>query len=323
MLSKEGSLIKFYAFFNKSKLKSLVCRKRNMTRVRNVLCVVILFNLMPFSWANEAENEATQDLHFEQRLTTVTTYTTHSGDSLRRIAYFLYGHKSWWSKIKDDNPTLQTYDPDDPLPEKLQVRYRAPKLGATYVVQPNDWLIRIVQWKYGATDRWEEIYHKNSQKISNPNLIHPGDQLILDLNGTVRRAVSGEVLIEGVPSATTTPQPSATVTESVESNSALFWIGFLIGIIFLLLIPVLVWWIRKGSGVASLHLQPPRLKKLPKKKPALLPPRKKPSAFEYPYAFNRRSAEKMDMDRSLIHRDGGDIDNGPNYHTISKKKNNK
>ncbi len=47
----------------------------------------------------------------------------------------------------------------------------------TYVVKSGDSLSKIAQDLYGNMSRWPEIFEANKDKISNPNLIYPGQEL--------------------------------------------------------------------------------------------------------------------------------------------------
>ncbi|MBM3135866.1 MAG: LysM peptidoglycan-binding domain-containing protein [Chloroflexi bacterium] len=49
--------------------------------------------------------------------------------------------------------------------------------GRTYVVQSGDTLSDIAQAMYGDAGRWPEIFEANKDKLSDPNLIHPGQEL--------------------------------------------------------------------------------------------------------------------------------------------------
>lgn len=51
--------------------------------------------------------------------------------------------------------------------------------GGTVTVQKGDSLSRIAQRTLGNAGRWREIYEANKDKISNPNVIHPGQVLRL------------------------------------------------------------------------------------------------------------------------------------------------
>ena len=49
----------------------------------------------------------------------------------------------------------------------------------TYTVQKNDTLYNIAKKMLGDGARWKEIYNLNQDKISNPNLIYPGQVFVL------------------------------------------------------------------------------------------------------------------------------------------------
>lgn len=47
----------------------------------------------------------------------------------------------------------------------------------TYTVVSGDSLSKIAQREYGDAQQWRKIYEANRDKISNPDLIHPGQVL--------------------------------------------------------------------------------------------------------------------------------------------------
>ena len=62
----------------------------------------------------------------------------------------------------------------------------APKPGATpgasartYTVVAGDSLSKIAKREYGDAQKWQAIYQANRDKISNPDLIHPGQVLTI------------------------------------------------------------------------------------------------------------------------------------------------
>lgn len=48
-----------------------------------------------------------------------------------------------------------------------------------YTVKSGDNLYSIAKKMYGDSSKWQQLYQKNSSKIKNPNLIYPGQVLIL------------------------------------------------------------------------------------------------------------------------------------------------
>jgi nucleoid-associated protein YgaU len=52
----------------------------------------------------------------------------------------------------------------------------------TYTVQAGDSLSKIAKREYGDASKWKAIYEANRDKISNPDLIHPGQALTIPPN---------------------------------------------------------------------------------------------------------------------------------------------
>ena len=55
----------------------------------------------------------------------------------------------------------------------------APTGGTTYIVKSGDSLSKIAKHFYGDGSKWKKIHAANSDKIPNPDLIHPGLQLTI------------------------------------------------------------------------------------------------------------------------------------------------
>ena len=51
--------------------------------------------------------------------------------------------------------------------------------GKTYTVKKGDSLSKIAKQVYGDAGKWKEIHMANSDKISNPDLIYPGQELTI------------------------------------------------------------------------------------------------------------------------------------------------
>ena len=51
--------------------------------------------------------------------------------------------------------------------------------GQTYTVKSGDSLSKIAKQVYGDASQWKKIHEANKAKIPNPDLIHPGDQLVI------------------------------------------------------------------------------------------------------------------------------------------------
>ncbi len=57
----------------------------------------------------------------------------------------------------------------------------APAAGdtQTYTVKSGDSLSKIAKHFYGDGSKWHQIYEANRDKIKNPDLIHPGQELTI------------------------------------------------------------------------------------------------------------------------------------------------
>ena len=49
----------------------------------------------------------------------------------------------------------------------------------TYTVKSGDTLSKIAKAQYGDASEWKKIHEANRSKIPNPDLIHPGDELVI------------------------------------------------------------------------------------------------------------------------------------------------
>ena len=49
----------------------------------------------------------------------------------------------------------------------------------TYTVKSGDSLSKIAKHLYGDASKWHKIYEANRDKIKNPDLIHPGQELTI------------------------------------------------------------------------------------------------------------------------------------------------
>ena len=63
-------------------------------------------------------------------------------------------------------------DTQPPVPEKAA----APR---TYTIKSGDSLSKIAKQYYGNAQDWQKIYQANKDKIKNPDLIHPGQTIII------------------------------------------------------------------------------------------------------------------------------------------------
>jgi LysM repeat protein len=127
-------------------------------------------------------------------------HVVQPGDSLSKIAREVYGDGSRWreifeanrDKVSDpsriypgqelcipyglDDTAPATGAPTEPLPAEIPAE-RVPAREGVYVVQSGDSLSKIAKEVYGDGRRWPEIFEANKDKISDPGMIYPGQEL--------------------------------------------------------------------------------------------------------------------------------------------------
>lgn len=54
-----------------------------------------------------------------------------------------------------------------------------PEWPKTIVVKEGEWIYDIARREYGSVFAWRKIYEANQEKISNPDIIYPGQELLL------------------------------------------------------------------------------------------------------------------------------------------------
>ena len=67
--------------------------------------------------------------------------------------------------------TVEGYTP----PTEPQYPDRTP--GETYTVQDGDTLQTIAARFYGTVDEWQRVFEANQDRVSNPDLLYPGQEL--------------------------------------------------------------------------------------------------------------------------------------------------
>ncbi|MGL6218518.1 MAG: LysM peptidoglycan-binding domain-containing protein [Lacrimispora sphenoides] len=99
-------------------------------------------------------------------------------EGLDLIVYLsLKEYKSYGTKIMNFVIVEEQTVPVAPEPE-LE-RQGTPPAAKTYTVTKGDCLWAIAKKQLGNGSRWQEIYSLNKDKISNPNVIYPGQVLTM------------------------------------------------------------------------------------------------------------------------------------------------
>ncbi|HET8548543.1 MAG TPA: LysM peptidoglycan-binding domain-containing protein [Bryobacteraceae bacterium] len=85
-----------------------------------------------------------------------------------------------WDQIKLVDPGYSdlTAEIDAPAGAE-QSRARSGGAGQTYTVQAGDTLSKIAKQFYGDSNQYMKIFNANKDKLNDPNMIHPGQQLTI------------------------------------------------------------------------------------------------------------------------------------------------
>jgi len=81
-------------------------------------------------------------------------------------------------EVKQEKVQLDTVK-KEPVVEEVVEPEPEPEWPKTIVVQDGDWIYEIARKEYGSMFAWEKIYNANKDKIDDPNLIYPGQKLVL------------------------------------------------------------------------------------------------------------------------------------------------
>lgn len=91
---------------------------------------------------------------------------------LKLKQYRDYGPKS--VKIKKNKSSMSAYSS-----KRQTTNSPKPKKAMTYKVKKGDCLWKIAKKYYGQGGNWQKIFDANKGKISNPNLIYPGQEFVI------------------------------------------------------------------------------------------------------------------------------------------------
>jgi nucleoid-associated protein YgaU len=79
--------------------------------------------------------------------------------------------------VQEEVVKVDTLKPE-PVVEK-KVEKPQPVWPKRVVVQEGEWIYDIARREYGSIFAWKKIYDANQNKISDPDLIYPGQELVL------------------------------------------------------------------------------------------------------------------------------------------------
>jgi nucleoid-associated protein YgaU len=133
-------------------------------------------------------NTASSGTEFTSKTPMPSHHVVESGDNLWNIAKEHLGSGARWTEVYELNKNLVGTNPDlifKGTDLKLPGAENVASGTDSYVVQPGDNLWNISRDHLGGGQNWHSIYDQNAQVIgSNPDLIHPGQNLAISNGGT-------------------------------------------------------------------------------------------------------------------------------------------
>jgi nucleoid-associated protein YgaU len=86
-----------------------------------------------------------------------------------------------WDQIKLVDPTYSDLTADISVDASAQAQQQQPAQASaqTYTVKPGDSLSKIAKQFYGDANEYMEIFNANRDKLSDPNKIQPGQELLI------------------------------------------------------------------------------------------------------------------------------------------------
>jgi LysM repeat protein len=101
----------------------------------------------------------------------------------------------------------------------------AARVGSTrYLVQSGDSLSKIAQHYYQRAADWQYIYHENDKMVSDPDMIFPGEKLVIPAsvpaNFTLTDYVPKHAAAVATPTVTSSTTPSSATSSSTTTSSS-------------------------------------------------------------------------------------------------------
>lgn len=107
-------------------------------------------------------------------------YTVKSNDSIQDIAQKFLGSSDKFHNILKINQDVINLGDELNVGQKLKIKFTDGT--CCYTVRKGDWLSKICGQLYGDPLIYPWIFQKNRHSIKNPNLIYPGQKIILSPN---------------------------------------------------------------------------------------------------------------------------------------------
>ena len=93
------------------------------------------------------------------------------------------GNKEEKKPVQKETPKQEVVKPDttapEPLVEEVTPVEEAVPEKRVVTVQQGEWLYDIARKEYGSMHAWRKIYEANKDKINDPNMIYPNQELII------------------------------------------------------------------------------------------------------------------------------------------------
>ena len=85
---------------------------------------------------------------------------------------------------QQNRPQAPAQSPTQAQPSQTAQPTNSPRPAAgtsqrEYVIKSGDSLSKIAKQFYGNANDWQKIYQANKDKIKDPNMIHPGQKIII------------------------------------------------------------------------------------------------------------------------------------------------
>lgn len=172
----------------KNWLKKLKLNESTISMILGAL-VVIVVGVLIFNYFSKGREEIKPEVITPEEITVEgqvegelpTKHKVKAGEHLWAIALNYYNDGYQWPEIARANnlanPNLISSGQELTIPKVEVAEEMEPISGEKYTVKKGDCLWYIALRAYGDPYKWPEIVRAN--KLANPDLIHPGNELII------------------------------------------------------------------------------------------------------------------------------------------------